>query len=114
MLIKRCMRVITASGDDLTDATDPSRIVTDQEYFEMAKFIQVTRWDQTYERADKILVNTEQIVQIAGLVYLYAVPLSAVGAAESIRQDVWQSDCATKLKRYSAQRYANASDQRHG
>jgi hypothetical protein len=31
----------------------------------MAKFIQVTRWDQTYERAEKIVVNTEQIVQIA-------------------------------------------------
>ena len=34
----------------------------------MAKFIQVTRWDQTYERADKILVNTEQIVQIAPVI----------------------------------------------
>ena len=27
MLIKRGMKVITASGDDLTDATDPSRIM---------------------------------------------------------------------------------------
>jgi DNA invertase Pin-like site-specific DNA recombinase len=30
MLIKRSMRVITASGDDLTDATDPSRIMMRQ------------------------------------------------------------------------------------
>jgi DNA invertase Pin-like site-specific DNA recombinase len=30
MLIKRGMRVITASGDDLTDATDPSRIMMRQ------------------------------------------------------------------------------------
>jgi DNA invertase Pin-like site-specific DNA recombinase len=30
MLIKRGMRVVTASGDDLTDATDPSRIMMRQ------------------------------------------------------------------------------------
>ncbi len=30
MLIKRGMRVITASGDDLSDATDPSRIMMRQ------------------------------------------------------------------------------------
>ena len=30
MLIKRGMRVITASGDDLTEATDPSRIMMRQ------------------------------------------------------------------------------------
>jgi hypothetical protein len=28
MLIERKMRLITASGDDLTEATDPSRIIT--------------------------------------------------------------------------------------
>jgi DNA invertase Pin-like site-specific DNA recombinase len=30
MLIKRGMRVVTASGDDLTEATDPSRIMMRQ------------------------------------------------------------------------------------
>jgi len=30
MLIKRGMRVITASADDLTDTTDPSRIMMRQ------------------------------------------------------------------------------------
>jgi hypothetical protein len=30
----------------------------------MAKFIQVNQWDRKYEKADKIVVNTEQIVQV--------------------------------------------------
>jgi hypothetical protein len=30
----------------------------------MAKFIQVNQWDHKYEKADKIVVNTEQIVQV--------------------------------------------------
>jgi len=30
----------------------------------IAKFIQVNQWDRKYEKADKIVVNTEQIVQV--------------------------------------------------
>ena len=30
----------------------------------MAKFIQVNQWDRKYEKTDKIVVNTEQIVQV--------------------------------------------------
>jgi DNA invertase Pin-like site-specific DNA recombinase len=57
MLIKRGMRVITTSGDDLTDATDPSRIMMRQiagsfAQYEKARLVRKLR--EARERSGKL------------------------------------------------------------
>ena len=57
MLIKRGMRVITASGDDLTDATDPSRIMMRQiagSFAEYEKRRLVRKLREARERSGKL------------------------------------------------------------
>jgi DNA invertase Pin-like site-specific DNA recombinase len=57
MLIKRDMRVITASGDDLTDATDPSRIMMRQiagSFAEYEKRRLVRKLREARERSGKL------------------------------------------------------------
>jgi DNA invertase Pin-like site-specific DNA recombinase len=57
MLIKRGMRVITASGDDLTEATDPSRIMMRQiagsfAQYEKARLVKKLRDARDRKRAE--------------------------------------------------------------
>ena len=57
MLIKRGMRVITASGDDLTEATDPARIMMRQiagsfAQYEKARLVRKLREARDRKRAE--------------------------------------------------------------